>query len=149
MTHSSQEGAGLSEDAETLLMFDIVRLSAMVEVEIGKEPRTGDNIPKRGAVHKLIRSFLGRHFTDRDAAIKRQFHDIMELRSRLSASEADNARLREALKFYGSLGPSWRSQIYQHKEGVTWWPTEALQGDLGRRADEALRTPARSDTGEK
>jgi hypothetical protein len=48
--------AGDSED--DLLTFDIVALSAMIEVEIQKYPRTGDNVPKRGSVHKLIRDFV-------------------------------------------------------------------------------------------
>lgn len=46
---------------DDVLTFDICALSAMIEVEIQKHPRTGDNVPKRGAVHKLIRDFLVKH----------------------------------------------------------------------------------------
>lgn len=39
-------------------LFDICALSAMIEVEIEKHPRTGDNVPKRKAVHDLIRAYV-------------------------------------------------------------------------------------------
>jgi len=55
MTHAEQR-RGMSD--EDVLMFRICALSAMIEVEIAKHPRTGDNVPKRGAVHTLIRDFL-------------------------------------------------------------------------------------------
>lgn len=41
-------------------MFDICVLSAMIEVEISKHPRTGDNVPKRATVHKLIREYVAK-----------------------------------------------------------------------------------------
>ena len=106
---TSQEGAGLSEQK---LRYIADNVDAM-----------GTNLLRQTAQDLLAT------ITDRDAAIKRQFHDIMELRSRLSAAEADNARLRQAIM-----------------HTLVRWP--------GSMALDALRqalnaTKARSDAGEK
>lgn len=66
---------------------------------------------------------------------------ITTLQSQLREAAAREAVLVGALEFYQAAGPAWKSQVYAHKEGISWWPSDALMADQGIKADRALTNP--------